>query len=70
MKRTKIMSVLVAIGGAILSAIVLVLLTPNSSFLEFLGWVVFFIAIQAPFFISTKTGYYGCGKWFSKRKQA
>lgn len=70
MKRAKIERMLVAIAGAILSAVILVFLTPNSSFVAFLGWVVFFIAIQAPFFMSTRANPYDCRKWFSKRKQA
>jgi len=70
MKLSKVIRILIAIAGVSLAAIITVLLTPNTSFVAFLGWIIFIVALQASFFATTRSDYYDWRKWFSKRKQA
>lgn len=46
--RTPI-TVAVILAGAMAASAVMVKFTPDASWLAFIGWTVFFVAIQAPF---------------------
>jgi hypothetical protein len=44
-----LVTVAIVLAGAILASAVMVKFTPNASWLAFIGWAIFFVALQAPF---------------------
>jgi hypothetical protein len=51
MNKTSRTLIIIAIvsAGALLASAVMVKFTPNASWLAFVGWTIFFVALQAPF---------------------
>ena len=39
----------IVLAGALLASAVMVKFTPDASWLAFVGWTIFFVALQAPF---------------------
>lgn len=62
--RTLITVAIVLAGAALASALILKF-TPNESWLAFIGWIIFFVAIQVPFlFIQSSQD--GCMAWLAR----
>ena len=49
-KTSRILIMLaIVLAGALLASAVMVKFTPDASWLAFVGWTIFFVALQAPF---------------------
>jgi len=44
-----LITIAIVLAGAMLASAVMVKFTPNASWLAFIGWTIFFVALQAPF---------------------
>jgi len=66
MKSSKIFYIALALAGAVLASSIMVYVSPKNSFLSFMGWIIFFIAIQAPLLFSRSSRQYNCSNWFRK----
>jgi len=67
MNKTGRMFITVAIvlAGAVLASALMLKFTPNDSWLAFTGWIIFFVAIQAPFlFIQSSQD--SCMAWLAR----
>jgi len=45
----KLITIAIVLAGALLASAVMLKFTPNASWLAFIGWTIFFVALQAPF---------------------
>ena len=61
-----IITIAFALAAAILASAVMIKFTPNDSWLEFAGWVIFYISIQMPFFLYTQKSQESCTAWLSR----
>ncbi len=44
-----LITIAIVLAGAMLASALMVKFTPNASWLAFIGWTIFFVALQAPF---------------------
>ena len=56
----------VVLAAAILASMLMSYFTPNDSWLSFIGWVVFFLAIQSPFYLLPENSRLNCTAWISR----
>lgn len=53
-------------AGAMAASAVLIRVTPNASWLAFVGWGVFFVAIQLPIIMATQSPQWSCAAWLTR----
>ena len=61
-----IIPITLALAAALLASAVMRQVTPNSSWLAFTGWVIFYLSIQAPLFLYTQKSNESCTAWISR----
>jgi len=54
------------LAGAMLASTLMLQFTSNDSWLAFVGWVIFFVSIQAPFLLMQSSREYGCTAWLGR----
>jgi hypothetical protein len=71
MNRTGRMFVNAALilAGSVLAALLVKKLTPNVSWAAFVGWVIFFFAVQSPFLLASEESQRSCTAWLSRRRR-
>lgn len=55
----------IVLAGAVLASAIMLKFTPNDSWLAFIGWVIFFVAIQTPF-LFTRSSQANCMAWLTR----
>ncbi len=60
-----IITLAVVLAGAMLASALMLKFTPNGSWLAFIGWIVFFVAIQVPF-LFVRSAQDGCMAWLAR----
>ena len=55
-----LISFAIVLSGAIFAAALMLKLSPNSSWLAFAGWAIFFVALQLPWLLVTPSAVSGC----------
>jgi hypothetical protein len=68
MNKTSRTTMAFVLAGAILASALMQQFTPNDSWLAFIGWVVFFVAIQSPFLFIQSTRD-GCMAWLARLRK-
>jgi len=63
-----LITVAIVSAGAVLASALMLKFTPNDSWLVFIGWAVFFVAIQAPFLFIQSTQD-GCTAWLTRLRR-
>ena len=56
----------IVLAGAFLASAVMIKLSPNSSWLAFVGWAVFFAALQLPWLLVTPSAQSSCTAWLAR----
>jgi len=61
----------IVLAGALFASALMLKLGPNSSWLPFVGWTIFFVALQLPWFLVTPSAQGSCTAWLARfRKRA
>jgi hypothetical protein len=63
--RTLITFVIV-LAGALLASALMLKLSPNSSWVGFVGWAIFFAALQLPWLLVTPSAQSSCTAWLAR----
>ncbi len=58
-----------ALTGAVLASALMLKFTANGSWLAFIGWVIFFVAIQSPMFIGAPSSQGSCAAWLARLRK-
>ncbi len=56
----------IVLAGALLASALMLKLSPNSSWLAFVGWAIFFTALQLPWLLVTPTAQSSCTAWLAR----
>jgi hypothetical protein len=56
----------IVMAGALLASVVMIKLSPNSSWLAFVGWAIFFAALQLPWLLVTPSAQSTCTAWLAR----
>jgi hypothetical protein len=56
----------IVLAGALLASAIMVKLSPNSSWLAFIGWAIFFVALQLPWLLVTPSAQSSCTAWLAR----
>jgi hypothetical protein len=60
-----LITVAIVLAGAMLASALMLKFTPNDSWLAFIGWIIFFVAIQSPF-LFIRSARDGCTAWLAR----
>lgn len=58
-----------ALAGALLASTAMLMFTTVQSWLAFVGWMVFFLALQSPFFFSSPGSRENCTAWLPRLRR-
>jgi len=56
----------IVLAGSLLASALMLRLSPNSSWLAFVGWVIFFAALQLPWLWVTPSAQTSCTAWLAR----
>jgi hypothetical protein len=56
----------IVLAGALLASAIMLKLSPNSSWLAFVGWAIFFVALQLPWLLVTPSAQSSCTAWLAR----
>lgn len=56
----------IVLAGALLASALMLKLSPNSSWPAFVGWVIFFAALQLPWLLVTPSAQSSCTAWLAR----
>jgi len=56
----------IVLAGALLAAAIMLKLSPNSSWLAFAAWAIFFAALQLPWLLLTPSAQSSCTAWLAR----
>jgi hypothetical protein len=56
----------IVLAGALFASALMLKLSPNSSWLAFLGWAMFFAALQLPWLLVTPAAQSSCTAWLAR----
>ena len=59
-----VITVAIVLAGALLASALMLKLSPNSSWLAFVGWAIFFAALQLPWLLVTPSAQSSCTAWW------
>lgn len=54
------------VAGAVAGSALMFVLTPGASWVAFVGWAVFFVAVQTPFLLSAQNSLASCAGWLTR----
>lgn len=54
------------LAGALLASALMLKFSSNSSWLAFVGWAIFFVALQLPWLWVTPSAQSGCTAWLAR----
>ncbi len=61
-----LISLAIVLAGALLASALMLKLSPNSSWLAFTGWAIFFVALQLPWLLFTSAAQNSCTAWLTR----
>jgi hypothetical protein len=61
-----LISIAIVLAGALFASALMLKLSPNSSWLAFVGWAIFFVALQLPWLLVTPSARSGCTAWLTR----
>jgi hypothetical protein len=56
----------IILAGALMASALMLKLSPNSSWLAFVGWAIFFAALQLPWLLVTPSAQSSCTAWLAR----
>jgi hypothetical protein len=56
----------IVLAGALFASALMLQLSPNSSWLAYLGWAIFFVALQLPWLFVTPSAQSSCTAWLAR----
>jgi hypothetical protein len=56
----------IVLAGALFASALMHKLSPNSSWLAFVGWAIFFAALQLPWLLVTPSAQSSCTAWLAR----
>jgi hypothetical protein len=56
----------IVLAGALMASVIMLKLSPNSSWLALIGWVIFFAALQLPWLWVTPNAQSSCTAWLAR----
>jgi hypothetical protein len=56
----------IILAGALFASALMLKFSPDSSWLAFVGWAVFFVALQLPWLWVTPSAQSGCTAWLTR----
>lgn len=56
----------IILAGALFASAVMLRVSPDSSWLAFAGWAIFFAALQLPWFLVTPSTQSSCTAWLAR----
>jgi hypothetical protein len=56
----------IVMAGALFASAIMLKLSPNSSWLAFVGWAIFFVALQLPWLLVTPSAQSSCTAWLAR----
>jgi hypothetical protein len=60
-----LITIVIVLTGALLASAVMLKFTPNASWMAFIGWTFFFVALQAPF-VFIQSAQNTCMAWLAR----
>jgi hypothetical protein len=61
-----LMTFAIVLAGALFASALMLKLSPNSSWLAFVGWAIFFAALQLPWLLVSPAGQNRCTAWLAR----
>ena len=66
-KRTRMLVTLaIVLAGALFASALMLKFSPNSSWLAFVGWVIYFSVLQLPWLLLTPSTQSRCTAWLTR----
>jgi len=62
----KIITFAIVLAGALFASALMLKLSPNSSWLAYVGWAMFFAALQLPWLLVTPSAQSSCTAWLAR----
>lgn len=59
----------IVLAGALLASALMFKLSPNSTWLAFVGWAIFFVALQLPWLLFTRSAQSSCTAWLARLRK-
>ena len=56
----------IVLAGALFASALMLKLSPNSSWLAFVGWAIFFVALQLPWLLVRPSAQGACTAWLAR----
>jgi len=56
----------IVVAGALFASALMLKFSPNSSWLAFVGWALFFVALQLPWLFVPPPAQSGCTAWLAR----
>jgi hypothetical protein len=56
----------IVLAGALFAAALMLKLSPNSSWLAYVGWAIFFVALQLPWLFVPPSAQGSCTAWLAR----
>ena len=61
-----IVPIALPLATALIASAIMLKVSPNSSWLAFTGWIIFYFSIQVPLFLYTQKSQESCTAWVSR----
>lgn len=61
-----LITIAIVLASALFASAVMVKVSPNSSWLAFAGWAIFFVTLQLPWMLVTPSAQKGCMAWLAR----
>jgi hypothetical protein len=61
-----LISIAIVLAGALFASTLMLKLSPNSSWLAFVGWAILLVALQLPWLFATPPARSGCTAWLTR----
>lgn len=62
----RFLTLIVVLASALFASALMFKFSPNSSWLAFVGWTIFFVALQLPWFWITPSAQSSCTAWLPR----
>jgi hypothetical protein len=62
----RVISATFALAASLLASAIMIKLTPNDSWMAFVGWTIFFLAVQSPIFLLPQNSSSDCTAWLTR----
>ena len=59
----------IVLAGALFASALMLKLSPDSSWLAFVGWAIFFVALQLPWLLIAPSAQGGCTAWLARLRK-